>query len=101
MGKGEYQIMENLIKYEMETVVNYNVGEQTATVYTRDKSVMRKLDRLVADYPESYKLLSQTEIDKTYSMPKSYITYRKPRTVSNEQREQARQRMAKINSNDN
>ena len=93
--------MTNLTKYEMETVVNYNAGEQTATVYTRDKSVMRKLDRLVADYPESYKMLSQTEIDKTYSMPKSYVTYRKPRMVSNEQREQARQRMAKINSNDN
>ncbi len=27
MGKGEYQIMENLIKYEMEMVVNYNSGE--------------------------------------------------------------------------
>ena len=93
--------MTNLTKYEIETVVNYNAVEQTATVYTRDKSVMRKLDRLVADYPESYKMLSQTEIDKTYSMPKSYITYRKPRMVSNEQREQARQRMAKINSNDN
>ena len=69
MGKGEYQIMANLIKYEIEIVVNYNAGEQTATVYTRDKSVMRRLDRLVADYPESYKLLNQTEIDKTYSMP--------------------------------
>ena len=69
MGKGEYQIMANLIKYEMEMVVNYNAGEQTATVYTRDKSVMRRLDRLVADYSESYKLLNQTEIDKTYSMP--------------------------------
>mgnify|MGYP001148504251 CR=1 FL=1 len=69
MGKGEYQIMANLIKYEIEMVVNYNAGEQTATVYTRDKSVMRRLDRLVADYPESYKLLNQTEIDKTYSMP--------------------------------
>ena len=69
MEKGEYQIMANLTKCEMETVVNYNVGEQTATVYTRDKSVMRRLDRLVADYPESYKLLSQTKIDKTYSMP--------------------------------
>ena len=61
--------MANLIKYEIEMVVNYNAGEQTATVYTRDKSVMRRLDRLVADYPESYKLLNQMEIDKTYSMP--------------------------------
>ena len=90
--------MTNLTRYEMETVVNYNAGEQTATVYTRDKSVMRRLDRLVADYPDSYKLLNQTNIDKTYSMPKLYVTYRKPRAVSDEQREQARQRMAKLNS---
>ncbi len=101
MGKGEYQVMTNLTKYEMETVVNYNAGEQTATIYTKDKSVMHRLDRLVADYPDSYKLLSQTDIDKTYFMPKSFVTYRKPRTASNEQREQARQRMAKLNSADN
>ena len=79
--------MTNLTKYEMETVVNYNAGEQTATVYTRDKSVMRRLDQLVENYPDSYKLLNQTDIDKTYSMPKSYVTYRKPRAVSDEQRE--------------
>ena len=89
--------MTNLTKCEMETVVNYNAGEQTATVYTRDKSVMRRLDRLVADYPDSYKLLNQTNIDKTYSMPKLYVTYRKPRAVSDEQREQARERMKNIN----
>ncbi len=90
--------MTNLTKYEMETVVNYNAGEQTATVYTRDKSVMRRLDQLVENYPDTYKLLNQTDIDKTYSMPKSYVTYRKPRAVSDEQREQARQRMTKLNS---
>ncbi len=61
-------------------------------------SVMRRLDRLVADYPDSYRLLRQTDIDKTYSMPKSFVTYRKPRAVSNQQREQARQRMTKLNS---
>ena len=93
--------MTNLTKYEMETVVNYNAAEQTATVYTRDKSVMRRLDRLVADYPDIYKLLKQTDIDKTYSMPKSYVTYRKPRTLSDKHREQARKRMSKLNSSDN
>ena len=97
---GGLEIMTNLTKYEMETVVNYNAGEQTATVYTRDKSVIRKLDRLVADYPDSYKMLKQTDIDKTYSMPKSYVTYRKPRMIRDEQREQARQRMEKLNSAD-
>jgi len=90
--------MTNLTKYEMETVVNYNVGEQTVTVYTRDKAVMRKPDQLVVDYPETYKLVRQTDIDKTYSMTKSYVNYRRPRTVSAEQREQVWQRMVKLNS---
>ena len=93
--------MTNLTRYEMETVVNYNAGEQTATVYTRDKAVMRRLDQLAADYPEIYKLVKQTDIDKTYSVPKSYISYRKPRAVSVDQREKARQRMEKINSGGN
>lgn len=31
-----------LTRYEQETIVNYNVGEQTATLYIRDKAVMRK-----------------------------------------------------------
>ena len=93
--------MSKLTKYEMETIVNYNAAEQTATVYTRDKAVMRKLDRLVEAYPESYRLVDQTDIDKTYSMPKSYVTYRKPRMLSDKQREQARQRMEKLNVNGN
>ena len=86
-----------LSRYEQETVVNYNAGEQTATVYTRDKAVMRKLDTLVAEFPDIYKLVEQDEVSKTYSFPKSYVSYRKPRAVSIEQRERARQMMIKQN----
>ena len=86
-----------LSRYEQETVVNYNAGEQTATLYTRDKAVMRKLDTLVADFPDTYKLTGQDEVSKTYSFPKTYVSYRKPRTVSTEQRERARQMMVKRN----
>lgn len=82
-----------LSRYEQETIVNYNAGEQTATLYTRDKAVMRKLDALVAGFPDTYKLTGQDEISKTYSFPKSYVSYRKPRAVSTEQRERARQMM--------
>ena len=53
----------------------------------------RKLDTLVADYPDTYKLTGQDEVSKTYSFPKSHVSYRKPRTVSTEQRERARQMM--------
>ena len=82
-----------LSRYEQETIVNYNAGEQTATVYTRDKTVMRKLDTLVAEFPDIYRLTGQDKISKTYSFPKSYVSYRKPRAVSIEQRERARQMM--------
>ena len=86
-----------LSRYEQETVVNYNAGEQTATLYTRDKAVMRKLDRLAADFPETYKLLNKDEVSKTYSFPKSYVSYRKPRKISDEQRERARRKIRNIN----
>ncbi len=76
-----------LSRYEQETIVNYNAGEQTATVYTRDKAVMRKLDTLAADFPDTYNLIGQDEVSKTYSFPKSYVSYRKPRAVSTEQRD--------------
>ncbi len=82
-----------LSRYERESILNYNAGEQTATLYTRDKTVMRKLDTLVADFPDTCKLTGQDEVSKTYSFPKSYVSYRKPRAVSTEQRERARQMM--------
>lgn len=90
--------MTPLTRYEQETIVNYNTGGQTATVYTRDKAVMRKLNQLVAEFPEIYRPMGQTDIDRTYSMPKSYVSYRKTRKLSEEQREQARQRMLSVNS---
>ena len=86
-----------LTRYEQETVVNYNAGEKNATIYTRDRAVMRKLDRLVVHFPEIYRQIGQDEISKTYLCPKEYISYRKPRKVSKEQREKARQMMIKRN----
>ena len=86
-----------LSRYEQETIVSYNAGEQSATIYTRDKAVMRKLDTLVADFPDTYKLVKQDEVSKTYSFPKSFVSYRKPRAVSTEQRERARQMMIELN----
>lgn len=82
-----------LSRYEQESILNYNAGEQTATLYTRDKAVMRKPDTLAADFPGTYKLTEQDEVSKTYSFPKSFVNYRKPRTISKEQRKRAKQMM--------
>ena len=86
-----------LTRYEQETIINFNAGDQTATLYTRDPAVMRKVDALVTEYPDTFKCIGETDIDKTYEMPKSVVTYRKPRRLSDEQRKAASIRMKKIN----
>ena len=87
-----------LTRYEQETIINFNAEENTATLYTRDPAVIRKLDSLVTEYPDTFKRLGETDIDKTYEMPKSAVTYRKPRRISEAKREQAREAMKKINA---
>ncbi len=89
--------MYKLLKVEQETIILFNVAEPDAKVYTRDKTVMRKLDALVAEFPEVYKCIKVTDIDKTYSMPKEYVSYRKPRRISEDRRNQAREVMEKLN----
>ena len=89
--------MTKLSRYEQETIINFNAGEEMTTVYTRDPAVMRRLDALVIEFPEVYKCIGETDIDKTYEMPKSSVTYRKPRHLTEEQRSQARNRMDAIN----
>ena len=86
-----------LTKYEQETVINFNVAESDAVVFTRDKAVMRKLDALVTELPEVYKCIKVTDIDKTYSMPKQYVSYRKPRKISEELKKQRREMMRIMN----
>lgn len=82
-----------LTRYEQETVINFNAGEKMATVYTADTAVMRNLDALVTGYPDTFKCTKVNDISKTYEMPKSAVTYRKPRRLSKKQRERARERL--------
>ena len=86
-----------LTRYEQETHINFNGEEQTATLYTRDRGVMTKLDALVTAYPEVYRCTGEIDIDRTYEIPKTCVTYRKPRKLTKEQREQAKQRMKRMN----
>lgn len=59
---------------------------------------MRKVDTLVIEYPDTFKCIGETDIDKTYEMPKSVVSYRKPRRISEAKRQQARDAMKKLNN---
>ena len=89
--------MNRLTKYEQENIINFNADVADAVVFTCDKSVMRKLDALVNEFPEVYRCLKVTDIDKTYSMPKKYVKYRKPRRVSEKVRKQRGSQMKQMN----
>ena len=86
-----------LTRYEQETIINFNAQDQMATLYTRDPAVMRKVDALVIDYPDVFKCIGETDIDKPYEMPKSVVTYRKPRIISDERRSQLQKIIRSMN----
>lgn len=86
---------------EWPLVIASVAEDPDAIVYTRDKAVMRQLDTLVTEYPDIFKCIGETDIDKTYSVPKSRISYRKPRRISEAKRQQARDAMKLINNHNN
>ena len=86
-----------LTREEQETIITFNAKDKNATIYTRDPTVMKEVDSLVIGYPDVFQCVAKSDIDKTYEMPKTDVSYRKPRQLSENQREGARERMRKIN----
>ena len=75
-----------LSRYEQETVINYNQAEQTASVYTHDPKLLKKLARLAEKYPEQIR----QERENTYTVPKACVLIREP--YSEQRRAAARER---------
>lgn len=82
----------NLTKYEQETIINYNNEEKTASIFTYDKSLIRKLDKRLAEMPDM-KLIRRGEDFVEYSLPKKWIKVAFPRQYSDEQRAEMAERM--------
>ena len=79
--------MSELSRHEMETVINFNAEEKTAIVYTRDKSILRKIDALCARFPDTFKVIAEDSISRTYSVPKRLVKVAAPRVMSEAQKE--------------
>lgn len=87
--------MQNLTKYEQETIINWNNEEKTATIYTYDKSLMRKIDRRLSDHPD-IKVLKHSEEFAEYEIPKKWIKIAFPRQLTDEQRAEMSARMKAV-----
>lgn len=77
----------NLTRYEQEVVINLNADEDMATVYSANPVWIKKMDKLVQEFPEVFRVKRQTEISKTYELPKRLVRIGKPRELSLAQRE--------------
>ena len=80
-----------LSKYEEETVLLYNEAQFTASVYTHDPKLKKKLKRLSEKYPEQV-IFERADPSGgvTYTVPKKCVLIREP--YSEERRKAASER---------
>jgi hypothetical protein len=88
---------------EQETTINYNREEKTADVWTSDRTVMTKLDRLCETAPENYRCIDIAKtrdgelISKQYTIAdKSLLSFRSKKvkvSLSEEQKQANAERL--------
>ena len=76
-------------KAEQETVINFDNELDTASVYTHDSRLIKKLRELRKQYPEQFILEHREHGSVTYTIPKRCVGIRPP--YSEKRREQQRQ----------
>lgn len=83
-----------LTKYEMETIYNYNQEEPLASCYTMDKSLIRRLD-ILAEKHKEITVVRADEGVREYTFPKKWIKVKTPRQLSDEKRQELKNRALK------
>lgn len=74
-----------LSRYEQEVIINFNATDKEATVYTANPAWAKKMEKLVVEYPDIVKLGWESDVSKTFIIPKKLIKIGKPTVLSNAQ----------------
>ena len=82
----------DLTAYERETIINYNEAEQTASVYTHNKTLRRTLDKLAQERPEDCRFVRVCHEGAAadYIVPKAWVKIRPSRIASEAQKAASR-----------
>lgn len=67
---------------ERETIINYADDSDICYIYTCNKALMTKLDKLCKSNPDTYKLVSEEQFAKSYTTKKKYISIRAPKVLT-------------------
>ena len=81
---------------EQEVHINFMRGDDKCFVYASDSTMITKMDNLVANNPEEYKVVQETADGKTYEMPVKLLTFRsRSKKLTDEQRAKLSERAKK------
>ena len=61
----------HLANFEQEVHINFDTEDKKARVYSSNKRWIEKMDKLVKEYPETYKCISEEYISNEMFLPKS------------------------------
>ena len=82
--------MEKLTKYEKETIILFNEGEDTASVYTYNAGLRKRLAAFSQQYPDLCRLeKSHEQGGVSYVLDKSRLSIRLQPPYSEERRQKA------------
>jgi hypothetical protein len=91
--------MSHLTKYEKETILLTNEGDDTYSVYTFNPGLKRKLADYSRKYPELCRLISFTqEGSETYEIDKARISIGLTAPYSEERKKAAGERAKQLNA---
>lgn len=76
---------------EQETNINFNAESDQCVIYTAYHPMIRKLEKLMEQYPDEVKLVCKTDDDIQVELPKKWVKIKPPREMSEEQKERLRE----------
>lgn len=76
---------------ERETTISFTEADADAQIYTCNRKFKSRLKKMGFEVEETDRLGGEL-----YTIPREYIQLRKPRTMSDEEKAEAKERMAKI-----
>lgn len=93
-------------RYGQETIINFNEEEKTASVYTHNFPLRRRLEQLAGERPEDCRLFKACHDGHAveYIIPKSWLRINPPRVaaaLTEEQKQQRREQLQAIRNGKN
>jgi len=86
-----------LSRYEQETIIHFNEEELTASIYTHNKKLRQKLERMARQHPDKVSLERQGPNGAAaYTLPKRCVSVREPYSDGRRAADSQRAKEAKI-----